>query len=280
MQLRSASVRPGRGQVRQVDAEAVGHRQARPFADQDDHASAPPSPAAMWSPSATRAWVAITGGASEYSPSQRGDQGRQQPDAVVDQCPRGQPVGQHEADVVLAAGRSSDRSLRQRGRGRAGAGTRCGCRPGWSTTTGVTQAQLGDPAATNASTSSGSCTASRAAACAALNSSTRRVGSASPARPSPIRAWVVSRSRSQKSPCTTSLDPARDRRSLVQHRSRSPSSRARQLPQRRGSRVDRQHPAGCVGHSQSLQPALELRGRAADPSTCRTYSTSWNDRLW
>ena len=36
MQLRSASVRPGSRQVREIDPEAVGDRQAGPFADDHD----------------------------------------------------------------------------------------------------------------------------------------------------------------------------------------------------------------------------------------------------
>ncbi len=128
---------------------------------------------------------------------------------------------------------------------------------------------------------SGVCTASRAAECAARNSRTRAVGSASPERPSPILDCVLRRNSCQNC-CSAALSTAPDR-SRDSHCARCPSPAAETLrpislssPTRRPSTPCRAPSPTFITHPPAhatARTAAEREGRALRHRSCRVRTT-------
>ncbi len=128
---------------------------------------------------------------------------------------------------------------------------------------------------------SGVCTASRAAECAARNSRTRAVGSASPERPSPILDCVLRRNSCQNC-CSAALSAAPDR-SRDSHCAHSPSPATETLrpislssPTRRPSTPCRAPSPTFITHPPAhatARTAAEREGRALRHRSCRVRTT-------
>ncbi|SHY70886.1 Uncharacterised protein [Mycobacteroides abscessus subsp. abscessus] len=193
-QLRWASVHPTTGLcVRYIPTLSATDRPGRSPIRTSTVST--PRAAPMWSPRATRACVATTSGAIAYprsrrcnacssgtpwSSSARGDN----PSASTMPMSPPEPGNTSSAPSAGARPRSGLRRYSDRSVARL-----------------VTSSGVPNPSPSirpaSAWASNGVCTASRAAACAVPNSSTRVVGSASPLRPKPIRDCVDRRKVSQ-----------------------------------------------------------------------------------
>ncbi len=269
MQLRSASVRPGRGAVGQVDAQAVGHRQAGAFADQHQHGlhahrvgrcgrRAPPGPGSR-SPAAPARAVGAVRATSAASSARRGRSARAaRARRPARSRPRARRAGSRPATPTPAAAR-----------GRAGAGTRRGRRPGWSPPSG-------SPMPTSAHVGGEGVDVERLVhrvpgrGVRGAELQHPRVGSALPAA---AQADPGLGGPPQRVPEVRGVglaggaglsSAASRRRDRLSHRG------SRQLAQRRGRRVDRQAPAPRRRPSRAAAARPRTRARAAARAPART----------
>ena len=312
-QLRSASVRPRRGLPGEIGAEAVGRTEARPLANQHHHEAraqgfadriADRDAALLHHRDGSHAPRRVDGApacapvllcsCAEPAPWRRARRQHlpQERRGVPVDGARREAIDDREGDVeAIGAIRQAQRvegalrrlvqlpsevwPLQVRGAVRRGTAQRQRRRD---------PARRG-PARTRA-TSSGSCTASRARACASWKASCVAVGRLTPARPSPTCAGV------NASQCTpgvgndglTGQAQAQALRLRLKSRtsSRDQGSRCSARAKAGGT------PAGCSSR-RAPPPGARIAMRSShasnsgagrSPSTRRTYSASWNDVLW